>query len=315
MNEAVVAAQRNPAGLPPIVQAVVDGQPPAVTAGGKAAGPKGRKSKTKTKSKAAAPRKASSELWTSFPTWVALSKDKKALDQYWKERSEVGNHFPSNWNKVRQVAHEMVHSDREWAGLINIVDGVPQIVSKHPSPLKAGEGLHSGEVEGAVVPASLINKINKKPALFMYHTHPAGVGAQWPSPHDLANSILHTYRGHYLAHVVIASDVIYLYGVNSQRTTQIWDDPHPNLAVIRFAFDTFNAFSAMRSYESYYPHGEMEKLATKLGLLYAHFPTDEYAHVIYNRNHRLSQLVDLRASRYHLDSVANAQRATFPDLG
>ena len=159
---------------------------------------------------------------------------------------------------------------------------------------------------GAKVPADSVKVIHGKPALFAYHTHPVGSGAQWPSPEDLAAAILDTFRGRFAAHVVISPDVIYVYGLSATRTFQLLDDPNPYLAALRLENDVYNAFAAMRSYADFYPVFEMERLAEKFGLVFMQYPLDSFARTQYLQLHRTSQAVDFDAAEVRLQRLREA---------
>lgn len=216
--------------------------------------------------------------WTKFDTWEELTKNGEAVDQYQKEKNEVMKNFKFDWSQVREQAAPLLKDNREWGGLINIVNGKPKIVLKVQSPLKIGEGV-AGDT-GAVIPAEVMRKITERPAMFVFHTHPEGL-SNMLSPTDLSLGVLGLYDGRYGAHVMISPDLVTVYAPKPELIDHIWDDPHPPMAAVRTAFDLYNSAMALRSWATDYTFRDLERICDSLGFGYYLFPTDNFMNLYY----------------------------------
>lgn len=251
--------------------------------------------------------------WRAYETWDDLMKDKGALDAYWDERGEILNNLPDDWAKVRKQAAPLIKDAFEWAGHIDMVKGQLQIVSKYPSKNEPIQPEWSS-VRASVSP-EVARMVWSKPALFVYHTHPQDedqlTWAHPPSPPDLSSGVFSSFKGHYAAELVLSRNAIYMYGLRAARRTALWNMPHPSLEVTRVAFDTYCAFSAMRSYAEFYTLAEMETLAAKFGLFYITYPDDNHAQSRFNLFFQLAPHVDVSEIRIRAEELDEAQKVLY----
>jgi hypothetical protein len=244
--------------------------------------------------------------WRGVATWADLVKDKPALRQYWKEHNQVYSHLALDWTAVRAELAPILRQNREWAGRMDIVDGKPVIVEKLASPFAVGENV-SGRT-AAMVPAEIVKKLDDKPSLFVFHTHPKGV-CELVSSSDVVAAILQTYLGRTAAHVLVTPDSIVLYGVRPSLYNEIWSSPQPHFAALRKAYDAYTAMEGMRSWGRNYKVRDVEALMERHHLFYVVYPLDGYAQLYYNMSYPTWWETDTKALRTMLNALERAEKA------
>lgn len=250
----------------------------------------------------------SAKHWTKFATWEGLAKNETAYQQYWADRAEALKYLPTDWSEVRKEAAPLLNDDREWAGLINMVNGKLKIVKKVASPLAIGEDVPPGVL--AMVPAETIEELCRQPALFAFHTHPHEASSLI-STLDAASAALIGYTGHYAAHAMISKDTITLYGPTPKTLTRIWDDPHPHFATLRLAFDTYGSMESLRSYDESYSVADVKQLLNNLGMNYINYPEGEFVRLQHNFRFVPWEYTDVRTIRDYLRSLEKVQRTIY----
>ena len=120
--------------------------------------------------------------WSHYKTWDELKKHKDAMYAYVKDRNSILKNPNLDWSKVLSLMIPKLHDHYEYIGLCNLEDdGKTMYVSElHRSDIKVGS--IDSETTFASVPAELVYKVGRIPALFMFHTHPADpAGSPLPS--------------------------------------------------------------------------------------------------------------------------------------
>lgn len=299
LGEAIHAARRaeaeaNPPAAPP---PPLDRRPlPVRVVGGKAA------------AKAAKPKKA----WTSYETWTALENDPGAVDAYWADVNAVLGSLDLDWSGVRAELADKLYDDREWAGRINLVDGKPKIVELVPSPHAVGEGPLPRRA-AAMVPAEVMARLEKKPALFIFHTHPGeGPGTEMPSPTDVAGALWMAYTQHYAADLMVSPYGVFMYGPNAAFRAAIWADKSPDkalLALYRRAADVLAAMEGSRSWTSPWTLEDYATMLRRYDVEYVAFPTDKYARADQRTLYSTPSAVDLAQIRDYHERIQELEAA------
>lgn len=252
--------------------------------------------------------------WTDFATWKELAGTPQ-FRQYWMERQHALKNYPASWARVRKQLAAEVQDSHEWAGCINLTsvkpsdksgftELVPEVVEKLPGPQGAG----------AMISVEVMRKISRRPAMFLFHTHPSNT-SPFVSSLDVATAIMGCFLGHHAAHLVVSEQAIIMYGLLPATLARLWDDGHPQLAAARKSFDAYNAIEALRSYGDYYSAKDIEGVMRNLGLLYVIFPLDSFAQTYYSEVFVPSTRVNLGELRTQLQMLEHAQREAYSDEG
>jgi len=260
--------------------------------------------KTASAPKGAAPQKKAPKPWREYKTWDALEADEAAHRVYLAERAQALTRLPQDWSRVREQAAGLLADNREWLGYIDYVDGRLEITEKVPSPLGLKEGTFDGR--GGAVPPETLRAVARRPALFLFHTHPGPASGQWPSPDDFELAVYHTYRARYAAHIVVAPDVVYLYGLREGRRAAVWADPNPHYAALRLGYDIYNVMWAHRSYADYFAASEIAALAEKFGVLCVAYPSDRFVREASTTRYFATQEVDFDGAEKKLAGLRAA---------
>lgn len=255
--------------------------------------------------------------WREYETWEELGRDKAASQRYWKECGDFLNHLPKDWSKVREEAKEMIADDREWAGHIDIVKGVPQIVSKYRS--STGQENDDMSARRASVSADVSKKVWSKPGLIAFHTHPADktlhpdFDVHPPSPPDLALAVTEGFHGQFAAQVVLSPQAIFVYGLGGNTVTQLWNSEHPYFYAARLSYDVYSSIAGTRSYVQSRRIDEDEKILDKFGMFYFIIPEDGFAQSLYNTRSRWGCFVDIGDLKYFTKRLETAQDEIFKE--
>lgn len=237
--------------------------------------------------------------WTKYDTWAEL-RGAPAYATYWADRAAVLKEYPADWSRVRDELKDALAEPREWAGTVNIVDGVPAVTRKMPSP-------HDVDSRGgASVPAHLVEAIGRAPAMFFFHTHPEPV-SPLISGIDAAAAVIDGYQGRYAAHLVVSPTAITMYGLSPDTLADIQNTSNPRAAAARLAYDLYNAVDGLRSYHQYYSVRDLAAIMRKMGMVYAVYPLDPFVRVAHNHVFVSSSRVDVESAQAQLDRVKDAQ--------
>ena len=255
--------------------------------------------------------------WREYETWEELGRDKAASQHYWKECGDFLNHLPKDWSKVREAAKEMIADDREWAGHIDIIKGVPEIVSKYRS--STGQEDDDMSARRASVSSDVSKKVWSKPGLIAFHTHPADKAlhpdfdVHPPSPPDLALAVTEGFHGQFAAQVVLSPQAIFVYGLNGNTVTQLWNSEHPYFYAARLSYDVYSSIAGTRSYVQSRRIDEDEKILDKFGMFYFIIPEDGFAQSLYNTRSRWGCFVDIGDLKYFTKRLETAQNEIFKE--
>lgn len=226
--------------------------------------------------------------WTTYPTWKAMNQDKKATKEYYEALYKVMSTIPDDWSVLRKECEPMVGDDREWVGLINIVEGAPTVIHKVPSPSKVGD-VSSGDA-AAEVPPEVIKEVTQKPAYFMFHTHPSSVpNSHIVSIHDIMVSLCESYYGHYAANIMVSKDAIVLYGMYKEPLDRIRSSQNPPLEFSKYCLDVYSTLVGLRSRGHSYSIQKFTEILAEFGIFYVVIPGDGYANKYYNMVYSVPQ--------------------------
>jgi len=226
---------------------------------------------------------AKNKPWTEYKSWDTLFASKRASSEYWNDLASVMTYLDLDWSRVRKELAGKLYADREWAGRINLVGGKPKVVEAVSSPYKVGEGPLSAQA-GAMVPGKIIEALEAKPALFLFHTHPGEGLLPLPSPTDLATALATLHTGRFAADIVVSPTGIFMYTPSIELRNRLdstpSDDPQKdlkdNLILVRHIIDMLGALEGTRSWGEY-ALDEYISVIRKYGIEYVSFPTDKYA--------------------------------------
>jgi hypothetical protein len=196
--------------------------------------------------------RGSTKAWTSYATWDELSTDRAATEAYLAERERVLSDPDLDWGAVRAAMAPKLLEDREYIGLVNLgPDGrTLYVLDSAASPITASE--MRSDTSFAGIPAALVEKMASRPALFIFHTHPADPRCcPLPSSHDLSTAIWHgaTYR--YAADAVISRYGVLVYGLDWSAYKAIDEAKDWKLATLNLSHDVVAAHEAVRSWSKY----------------------------------------------------------------
>lgn len=235
--------------------------------------------------------------WTHYKTWKALFKSEKAYAAYLDDVDSALSHLDLDWSDVRAELGDKLYDNREWAGRINLVNGRPKIVELVPSPHAVGEGPLAKQAS-AMVPAEVIEELEKKPALFMFHTHPGEVGGSaMPSATDVAGAMWTAFTNHFAADLVISPYGVFMYTPNTRFRRAVWSDNSTTqsdalLVLYRRIADMLAAMEGSRSWSSPWTLTDHAEMLRRYDVDYIIFPTDKYAQVEYRNVYTTPTAVD-----------------------
>jgi hypothetical protein len=241
--------------------------------------------------------------WMKHKTWESLiSSSDEVYAQYTDDKNLAFDEMPSDWSEVRKAAKPMVNSDREWAGIIDIVDGVPKVTYKYPSETKA-----QGDV--ATVDSE---KARERPGYYVFHTHPVGY-SNLISPADAVIAATCSFYGKYACSVVMCDESITFYGLTIPTIDLLLKDPHPRLALAKYQLDIYNVISSLHSRSEYFKRDEYNDLIRGMGMFIWVLPTDRYTISSTQFSYRLSTHTDFKELMCLVDNVAELQHEAYPD--
>jgi proteasome lid subunit RPN8/RPN11 len=197
--------------------------------------------------------------WTAYETWEELSKDEGALARYFEQRAAVLNDPNLDWGPVLSVMNPKLLENREYIGLVNLdPDGKTlRLAAYEASPVETGT-MQSDTAFGAV-PSDLVAKYARRPALFLYHTHPADPrGSPLPSSHDLSTSVYFSALARFAAHAVISRYGVLVFGLDWNGYKAVNEAKDWALAMLNLSHDVVAAHEAVRSWSA---HGLQDYLA------------------------------------------------------
>jgi hypothetical protein len=241
--------------------------------------------------------------WMKHKTWDSLLTSSDELyDQYFNDKSLALTRLPSDWSEVRKAAKPMVNSDREWAGIIDIVDGVPKVTFKYPSDTKAQE--NEAKVD--------LTKAQERTGYYVFHTHPAGY-SNLISSADAVIAASCSFYGRYACNVVMCDESITLYGLTIPTINLLHKNPHPHLALAKYQLDIYNVISSVRSRSEYFSVREYNDLIRSMGMFIWVFPSDRYTSWANTRVYQHSTHTDFQELMCLVDKVAELQHEAYPD--
>jgi len=193
--------------------------------------------------------KTKARHWTSYPTWRELSADKAAAAAYFEQRAAALNQPEFDWGPILRELAPRLAENREYIGLADVgPDGKTlRLSALEASPIEAGT--IASDTTFAAVPAEMVMRHAEKPALFMFHTHPADPrGSPLPSSHDLSTAAYLSATGRFAASAVVSRYGVLAYaldwtGYKAVNAARNWD-----LALSNLTHDIVAAHEAVRSW-------------------------------------------------------------------
>lgn len=198
--------------------------------------------------KAISPKK----LWYTYNTWEELYEDKDASDEYFKQRTMVLNNSDLDWSLVLADMNPKLQESHEYIGII-ILDHDEKtliIIASEASFVKDGD--IKSETTFANISSDLVAKYASKPALFIFHTHPADIrGSPLPSSHDISTSVYFGATSRFAACAVISRYGVLVHGIDWSAYKAINEAKDWKLAVLNFSHDVVVAHESIRSWAMY----------------------------------------------------------------
>lgn len=206
---------------------------------------------------AAARRRAAKQVppkkpWTAYDTWEDLMKDEGATAQYFEQRAAVINNPNIDWGPVLREILPKLGENREYIGLVNLDpdEYTLRLAASEASPVEAGT--LKSDTAFAAVPGELVAKYAKRPALFIFHTHPADPrGSPLPSSHDLSTCIYLAATARFAASVVISRYGVFAYGLDWGGYKAVNEAQDWTLAMLNLSHDIVAAHEAVRSWSAH----------------------------------------------------------------
>ena len=193
----------------------------------------------------------SAKHWTKFATWDELWADPDAFEDYTNDCALVRFRPNLNWDPVLAAARPWLLESREYVGLVNFAPDRRSLVVVAAEPAPAESTDVDTSIWAASVPAALVRKYDR-PALFMFHTHPADPRhVALPSTYDLAAAIHFAAARRFAASVVISRYGAFVYGLGLSALEAISEASDSELATLNLAHDVVAAHEAVRSWERF----------------------------------------------------------------
>ena len=213
--------------------------------------------------------------WTKYSSWHDLESDEGALNEYFEQRASAINEPEFDWSKVFAMVNPKLQDNYEYIGIINVEkDGKTLFVEcMEASPIEAGSV--QSETTFASVPSDLVAKYADKPALFMFHTHPADIrGSPLPSSHDISTAIYFGATVRFAASVVISRYGALVYTIDWDGYKAITGAKDVNLALSNFSHDVVAAHESIRSWARY-TLSDYINFYKQYRLMFVAFPSSE----------------------------------------
>jgi len=216
--------------------------------------------------KIVAKRQPAAKLWTSCESWDALKKDEELTAAYMSDRTAAIDNPIFDWSSVMASIIPLLQKNHEYIGIANVEPGstLVKITAMESSPIKAGT--MSGVTDYAGVPSKLVAKYANRPAMFLFHTHPADLrGSPLPSSQDLVTAINFGATARFAASIMISRYGVFMYGPDWNAYRAISQAKEWKLALLNFSHDVVAGHEAVRSwsehtvsdYFSFYPRFRM----------------------------------------------------------
>ena len=196
--------------------------------------------------------------WTEFETYADLiGNGGKQLSEYENTHFNALNNPDFDWAPVLAKVNPLLADNHEYIGIVNVeADGrTLRLDGLEASPVKSGtvkDGLTF-----ASVPAAMVEKWARRPALFLFHTHPADPrGNPLPSTPDISTSIYFSSIN-WAINVVISRFGVFAYSVDREGLKSIHGSKNFPLAVANFSHDVVAAHQSVRSWS---PHTMADQL-------------------------------------------------------
>lgn len=228
--------------------------------------------------------------WNQFPSWDALKRHPDALKKYIYDRDNFLNREDLDWSRVIKLVEPKIDENYEYIGLVNADDNALFVSDLYKSDV--GAGTIESETVFASIPADLVTKVGKVPALFMFHTHPSNpIGSPLPSSQDLVTAIYYATEGHYAASMVYSRYGILLYGINDEMkeyfSNKSMSKKELELARLNYTHDVVAAHESIRSWSEHTLRDYVDFYARYRMFLYI-YPSSEF---IATRGYKLYNLL------------------------
>jgi hypothetical protein len=190
--------------------------------------------------------------WTEFESWAKLSRNPAAKAQYMAQRAAVIDNPDVDWGPVVRELAPRLAEDREFIGIVNIDpagDGKAlRIVEFEASPTVGFQTTPGGGL-AASVPPELVQKYMNRPALFIFHTHPAkSLRCPMLSSDDILLSTYTAALSRFAASAVVSLYGVHVTGLSWSGYKAIWSSKFPIQALRNMCHDVVSAHGAIRSW-------------------------------------------------------------------
>ncbi|MDE2095895.1 MAG: hypothetical protein KGL39_01460 [Patescibacteria group bacterium] len=212
--------------------------------------------------------------WSEIESWEELSKNRRAVAEYSKDRVEFLNSLDVGWGGVLTKATPLLGDNREHIGTAVLGKGRQmQIVHMEPSTTAIGD---SSAPIAASIPAEQVARVASRPALVLFHTHPDHPHIKaLPSPADFLAAIDDGFHGRFAAHAIVCNYGVVLYTLSHEAITDIQGTKYPELSLLYFKRDVIGSYASVRSWRKW-TLDDLKNMFLRHKLIFAVYPSGKY---------------------------------------
>jgi hypothetical protein len=222
--------------------------------------------------------------WEKYNTIEDLRKDSAAYKKFTELQEDLRYDLNFNWSAVLKSVHHVMHSNREYIGLINYVDGELQITHMEPSKtsINRKKALENDVV--ASIGYEQATRISKIPSLFIFHTHPIqpGVVSPLPSLHDIIISFIWCIQNQFVGSLVISEYGVIMITIDPSLVAEFnamtKSGAKKREMTIRVLTDLCATLISVRSWRKWRLE-DLQDTLRRMGVLYVIYPSSAYVAV------------------------------------
>lgn len=222
--------------------------------------------------------KKASKKWWEYKTWEEMKKDTAATSEYLRTRKKAILEPSFTWDEVKKKVTPYLNEPFEYIGLINLKEDGKTLYVEHMERSSIKMGLQNDNVTMGAVPSSIVKRVEKCPALFIFHTHPIFPDTSAiPSARDLQHAIFCSTKQLYAGDVLISGYGIFVYGVDTDTNQTIKSAINPIESVMNYTLDVIMGYESTRSWMTY-EYADIINLLKKYGMYFLAYINEAYVH-------------------------------------